>query len=142
MADIYSKAGRTIAWLGEADVSIYCVLYLPYLVTQRQPQTAIAARYLKGSLEFKLDMFSNQEWNAVSQLFSRPYWTRLWIAQELVKNTNIVIRCGAFTFDYRVLAGGFRWISRHDKTPPFPTETKLVIIQVKPFRYSTPHPVT
>lgn len=73
------------------------ILYDCYLALEgpEELDQKIAAAYRKNG--------SNKEWIAFHDLLNRPYWTRLWIFQELVYTKRIVITCGSSWVGWREL---------------------------------------
>ncbi|TVY81065.1 Heterokaryon incompatibility protein 6 OR allele [Lachnellula suecica] len=80
MGEIYSKASRVIAWLGEADSSSDALF-----TALNQP----------GSLS------RSQFWT--ENLSGREYWPRLWIIQELGLASRILVQCGSSSVEWEVL---------------------------------------
>ncbi|KAF1828623.1 HET-domain-containing protein, partial [Decorospora gaudefroyi] len=64
MGEIYSRATKVYAWLGEADRQINCIFDI-----------------LQDDLD---DDILHEEFNWLRALYMRPYWRRVWIVQELV----------------------------------------------------------
>ncbi|KAI0470393.1 heterokaryon incompatibility protein-domain-containing protein [Xylariaceae sp. FL0804] len=102
MADIYRHASRVVVWLGPHDSdSALAVSTLRYLGRQtlvtmdnwnfcapgsEQPYWCEADCQLP---------YSTQVWKAISNLLARPWFTRVWIIQEiLLANKHAVIQCG------------------------------------------------
>ncbi len=78
MRQIYSSARKVLAWLGEASSNSDLAMDL---VKQRQYTKILE----KGSVESA----------AFETLCARPYWTRMWILQELAANPKqCAIGCG------------------------------------------------
>jgi len=106
MGSIYRKAGRVVVWLGPAsDHSQRAVDVLDHLGHQAawEPETSRVDqaqdcdpdceewyRYYH-TLEYTVDT-----WAGIADLLSRPWFTRVWIWQEigLANQTTSVIRCG------------------------------------------------
>jgi hypothetical protein len=82
---IYRKAESVYAWLGEEDEAAY---------------SNAAMTYLEERDVFEADTFSvDRFWTpgqakAVLSICNRPYWTRIWIVQELVLAQRVVVLCG------------------------------------------------
>ncbi|KAF2006487.1 HET-domain-containing protein, partial [Amniculicola lignicola CBS 123094] len=66
MRDIYSNAERVLVWLGPEDEDTELVF------------DEIHGRLIGGLMRFEM-----KHWHALYSLLSRPYWTRVWIIQEL-----------------------------------------------------------
>jgi hypothetical protein len=76
MSQIYSRATRVIIWLGEGDEDCSAALH----------QTALAA--------------TSYEAEPLIKLIKHPYWSRLWVVQEIMFASNIVVRCGSTQVDW------------------------------------------
>jgi hypothetical protein len=121
MRDIYSNATKTIAWLGEDEG--HGLLAMDFLnryintlsasVAESQEHdqehdasTLMESRRNKAKKAIR-DHFYTAEaipgWNAVVQLFRRPYWQRMWIIQELVCAKDIDLRCETATMSFTTL---------------------------------------
>jgi hypothetical protein len=94
MGMIYEQSSRVIIWMGYLNTS------------ERDRDTAIAVRFLRGiklnSSEFVYR--PNQPWGSLAKLCYKTYWTRLWIIQEVVLATNILVQCGDYSFGWNSLA--------------------------------------
>ncbi|KAE9369831.1 HET-domain-containing protein, partial [Stipitochalara longipes BDJ] len=88
MREIYSKAKRTIVWLGEPEAdSDLAMTFLKKLETHPAPE------------EFALNTLNSIQDDTLydslqSLLVKRPYWRRLWIIQELFCARDVVVHCG------------------------------------------------
>lgn len=75
--DIYSKAAQVVLWLGiEKDDS------------------ARAYQLLHGLIHDGLQLGRDTDLGSVVSLFDRDYWSRLWVVQEILHATDIVVQCG------------------------------------------------
>jgi hypothetical protein len=88
MRSVYRSAAYVVAFLGEAkDDSDYAIDLIRNLRTTGFKELEEAAALPDAS--------SSRPWKALRHLFERPYWTRVWIAQELaVAARDPVIACG------------------------------------------------
>lgn len=79
MQHIYSKASRVIVWLGEEE---------PW--------------GLKNLVEAANNAFDGHYGavGVVSNLLGRPWWTRVWVTQELVLARDVVVCCGSQTLGW------------------------------------------
>lgn len=95
MGQIYSRASRTVAWIGreETDES-----------ESQKGHVADAIECLKklqnGNLFQSFPDVPSTTLMALSDLCSRRYWKRLWIVQELVLPPDVLVQCGSITFDF------------------------------------------
>jgi hypothetical protein len=103
MAKLYSLADLVVVWLGpalhESDKAISYISYPPSGVPIR-PQFPYATSKLLSSMTpppsklsirsvFKADVAT-----AIISFYQRPYWTRLWVVQEILLARNLIILCG------------------------------------------------
>lgn len=72
---VYERADRVVAWLGTSE---------------EDSDTAMAM--LAGSRP--VIEASKQEFEALSRLFEREYFKRMWIIQEVCKARSLVVQCG------------------------------------------------
>jgi hypothetical protein len=92
MGLIYTKADTVIMWLGEEENS--SDMAMNFLNEFRQ----VLAEDSQGRAQISQmlgDAAYDPAWVALRHLFERPYWSRLWILQEVLLARNPVIACGA-----------------------------------------------
>jgi hypothetical protein len=104
MRDIYAIATAVEVWLGLADPddppAMELVQNLGAVVSD--PEEPLARGFYSDYEEQFLEQFENstpQTIKAMAQLFKRPWWTRIWVVQELslAKQTGAIVRCGQQT---------------------------------------------
>ncbi|KAK9414347.1 putative Heterokaryon incompatibility domain-containing protein [Seiridium unicorne] len=96
MTSIYAKAVSVAIWLGpEADSSESAMEFLKDLQVRSMSEQQI--RSLISSPESQRDLA------AVATLFSRSYWTRVWVVQEVVNASRINVYCGSKKLPWHVL---------------------------------------
>jgi hypothetical protein len=83
MRQIYSNAESVSVWLGEDDPVTNSNTAMNYL-TIREPY-----KHLHSHL-----FWNQRQAKAVLALCNRPYWTRMWIVQEILLAKDITIYCG------------------------------------------------
>lgn len=103
MRQIYANAKTVSIWLGEADINM---------------SSDIAMGFLQEMLLSQGDAGSQIVWSeetarAVSKLLNRPYWSRIWIVQELFLARSIVIFCGSRHCEWRALDHLANTVFRH-----------------------------
>jgi hypothetical protein len=111
MLDIYKSANRVIVWLGEGTEDSDKAMNF-------MNQYSTASNLDKESHDSmnaflaKHDQFE-EEWLALAQgILVRPWWSRVWIVQEVVAAKTTIIVCGKYTVDWRVLIN-FEWIANN-----------------------------
>ncbi|KAI1137507.1 HET-domain-containing protein [Hypoxylon sp. FL0543] len=90
MKRIFSTASSVIVWLGDAEGSVYASL-----------EMILKCNWSRG----KKNIFSYPERSlrALAALFSRPWWKRIWIIQEVVAAREIVVLLGDTIFPWVML---------------------------------------
>ena len=82
MGDIYSRAQRVIAWLGEADADSSKLFALLNAET--------------GEIDADRNWTEvEQSREAIKNLFNRPYWARMWTQQEGILARDLLFVCAA-----------------------------------------------
>ncbi|KAF4633092.1 hypothetical protein G7Y89_g5033 [Cudoniella acicularis] len=107
MGKIYSSATRCIAWIGRERVirdSIFqvddCELAIEFI---KKYQT----RKHKGDFSKGFSPSSRQEHDSFEFLCRRRYWTRLWIIQEILLSSDVVVQCGSHEVSWQALSNIF-----------------------------------
>ncbi|KAH8889152.1 HET-domain-containing protein [Thozetella sp. PMI_491] len=83
MAEVYSRASRTVIWLGLATEDSDLAMET---VAQVKPGDLSAAQF---------DDEMDRRLRAVTQLLRRPWWTRIWVLQEAFLSKKPIARCGS-----------------------------------------------
>ncbi|KAK4569323.1 hypothetical protein LTR86_003085 [Recurvomyces mirabilis] len=125
MRDIYMKAERVLIWLGE-DVphSIEAVhmiqnlaqIFLTRSMTLGSTQSALLHHPTLDSIPDKasLQLENKSLWTAVFDLFSRSYFQRTWIVQEIVVSSNARVLFGSYQTSWRYFHWAAMYVSRTD----------------------------
>ncbi len=101
MRDIYTFANTVEVWLGLADdddrAAMALVKKMGAIVSD--PEEPLAQGFDKEYELAFLEIFEGtepEEIRAISQLFKRPWWTRVWVVQELTlaNQQAAIVRCG------------------------------------------------
>jgi hypothetical protein len=115
MADVYRLASRVLIWLGESTANTAAVFQFLGATAGRAEDFGLE-KTLNSWLKFGKMLQGNP--NDISALlqasldtelvdvFSRPWFTRLWIIQEVVLAPAAVIHCGAETLEWDVFSTG------------------------------------
>jgi hypothetical protein len=93
MAQIYATATETIVWLGPAADGSDWVL----------------DKMISGEVEDN-DAFAFSY--RLFQLLCRPWWTRVWVIQEVVFSRAAIIRCGDRFVSFHILADRFKQLQQ------------------------------
>ncbi len=85
MREIYQKASEVYAWLGEADSNSQTSWKLIRDIIKRDD--------LDSTLRIIQDPSRAEHFRALHALFRRPYWTRIWVIQEVNSGGKAVCQC-------------------------------------------------
>jgi hypothetical protein len=125
MGDIYSKAARSLIWLGEADVEVLSGFWTLRVL---HPLSLIMNNYekltpLRESFKHEKKIELNSQGHVsvfhiiIRELLEREWFTRTWTLQELLLNSSSVFMCGRHTLPVRMLAAYTRlmmpWAVHH-----------------------------
>ncbi|KAK8062842.1 hypothetical protein PG997_014939 [Apiospora hydei] len=86
MARIYRNANMVVAWLGALD--------------SEQFENVRSLSLDRGK---NCRYWSAGQWAGLRYLSYHPYWSRIWIIQEVLLATSMLIWCGPFTFPLSLL---------------------------------------
>ena len=100
MKHIYSQASRTCVYLGEA-----CPQDEEALLLMRVLGECTKTDYRSSA---GLPHPNHPAWEAMQSLFSRPWFSRMWIIQEVVMSSNVVAMLGKFCFPWRLVTDSLR----------------------------------
>lgn len=90
VAQIYTNACRVMMWLGEEEENTG----LAFDLIRDAPQDNLLELVRDGNEKSK-------HWEALGILFARPYWSRVWIIQEVLLSAQMgIMCCGSFTMRY------------------------------------------
>ncbi|XXH01884.1 hypothetical protein Hte_008246 [Hypoxylon texense] len=87
MTEIYSQASKVVVWLGLPDTD---------------PDTNAGLVSLSSKTSWaSSDLNPNKdEEKALDFICSRPYWDRVWIIQEILLATDVVLLCGDYSYPW------------------------------------------
>jgi hypothetical protein len=102
MGDVYSSAQLVVAWLGEpADDSDRAMQFIATLHNEikqfnlHELDPAHGMGYVEQFPSFK--QLNSPDWVAFQNLFRRPWFSRLWVIQEMVLSRRAILACGKET---------------------------------------------
>ena len=112
MRNIYGNAWSVIAWLGEEKLDSSRAIGL---VKQLADANANGyAQELESRLRNNPDCMGVGVWLALQQFMLRPYWTRMWIIQELVLGGyTTAIQAGSHSIDWSTFCKGICVLFQH-----------------------------
>jgi hypothetical protein len=118
MGDIYRNASRVIVWIGrerlDEDGHDDALIAISFLEDTKRRSLA---EFIPGCNSKRqsqlLQKGYGRAWQAVLNLCRRQYWTRLWIIQEVVLATNIIVHCGQLKVTWGVLSKLFAQLESH-----------------------------
>lgn len=97
MGRIYSGAELVLVWLGEENY--YSRMAMRFL---KETPSKILTGDRRSFVE---ELFSKENgiYDAMLRLYYRPYWKRLWIQQEIILATEIIVLCGGDSCTWEAL---------------------------------------
>lgn len=113
MRDIYQTASRVLIWLGDYENdSSDALSFLPRL-------SKVLAAHLEEKIStdsltsISLPIISDKIWVAVGHLFQRPWFRRVWTAQEAIMSRNSVLLCGESQLPWNILLSAIDVLWHH-----------------------------
>jgi hypothetical protein len=112
MSSIYSEASRTVVWLGVAkDESVVALRFFGDLAIEHLESNKRGDSLQTGSLNpnqrpYPLP-FSDHRVVAVRMFLNQPWFTRIWVAQEVGVATKAVMVCGRLSLDWDLFHLGY-----------------------------------
>lgn len=97
MGDIYRNASETICWLGVEAEDSPLAFDLIRILSRTDDDDSASTQYEEALTRLYRPSDNHKydsHWKAYLLLFSRPYWKRIWIIQEIVSSKKVWIRCG------------------------------------------------
>ncbi|KAJ0125211.1 hypothetical protein J7T55_006556 [Diaporthe amygdali] len=130
MGSIYRSATRTISWLGPDSVGSESAMKVmrriwPKVNDSMRKQDLLAwlssedmSLWQKDTQSANRTGFStgNEFWDSWKDIFSRAYFSRSWITQELVLSRNVVVLCGQQTLPLAAFLVIWEWLLRIEGT--------------------------
>jgi hypothetical protein len=102
MRNIYANAEEVAIWLGvEADNSSVAIKFILKLIEFLEYQDVNAMK--DGIMALLADKVFSSLVLGVAQLFRRPWWSRVWIIQEVTISMRATIYCGPETLDWLLI---------------------------------------
>lgn len=97
MRNIYKKASRALIWLGQDTPEIFRGLSIVPILMR-----AYKERWTYRDCVSKWEIVSNL--SSLWALMDNPYFTRIWVVQEVATSTDRLVVCGKLTVSWRDLS--------------------------------------
>ncbi|KAF8859694.1 HET-domain-containing protein [Acephala macrosclerotiorum] len=97
MRNVYASASRVLIWLGESDADIDAAFqYIQKPKKTRNEEIKTAFDILGGNLTMERQLAEeSRPVEGLRKLYKKPWWTRMWVVQELVAATeDPMVICG------------------------------------------------
>ncbi|KAK4118110.1 HET-domain-containing protein [Parathielavia appendiculata] len=135
MREVYNGSWSVVAWLGEGDEDADLAFdLLRHFSTMAPEQQKELASHLLRSPTLRW----TKAFYGLNELMKRPYWFRLWIAQEVILGGSAaVLRCGSKLVGWPTFCAGLDVLFRRDM---YIAKDKLLQIEVRR-RHSRKDPV-
>jgi hypothetical protein len=98
MKDIYRQADEVVVWLGEEGGDTIPAFCLLYGLAELWPMHENEAKALISHV-IKNELFRSY-WFALWRFLGRPWWSRVWITQEIVMAQKATLVCGRWCADW------------------------------------------
>lgn len=120
MGDVFARASRVLIWLGietSTDKDAFSLFEMFensfakhgfFHVDNTETNDVVP-----GYEQMGLPTSEKKEWGAAATLFQRPYFSRMWIVQEVVRSTDAMVFCGPHTVKWETLLSVVRSVSVH-----------------------------
>jgi hypothetical protein len=103
MRDIYDRATRAFIWLGDATDAWLAYVFLTDMMAENgNGRSDLDVTVAQFGLKRIRD--GNPKWAALKRMLENPYWSRVWIVQEIVVSRQADIFYGGRWFDWGLFA--------------------------------------
>jgi hypothetical protein len=96
MGKIYRNAWSVVAWLGRADKRTRVAM--DYIIRFEPPEEEYIDK--TGEIVRRPILIDGETIDAIVAFCSRQYWTRLWIIQEVLVASQVIIQCGSVAYNW------------------------------------------
>jgi len=102
MGRIYSSAQQTLVWLGPMSRdSAMAIDFIPRIKQALEEFQGVKEVTDKMLLEKTSTRYDSPEWQAVGNLFTRPWFQRVWVIQEVALSPAVCFMCGDHTLPWQ-----------------------------------------
>jgi Heterokaryon incompatibility protein (HET) len=108
MKEIYSRASRVVVWLGPLKESKDAYLAVELLVTLDGIRSLFT---LSDDLYRNLIIKGNPGWYPMVRLFKHPWFSRVWVVQEVAVARTVHVMYGNTCFEWDFLAAGIEMLA-------------------------------
>lgn len=122
MRQIYQYSTRAVIWLGghfqgsNEGVDLLLRIHKLALKDDNQINTPAQALTPDDLLKLGLPSMDSTGWGSLDAIFWRPWFTRVWIIQELTVSKDALVICGDRSIPWADLAHAARFILQHSLT--------------------------
>jgi hypothetical protein len=100
MRDIYQTARTVFAWLGPEEKNSAKAIAAIRLIAKEVPGLPSEDSIRDWLKQYPSHFGGDDVWRAITELWSRHFWSRTWIIQEMVLAKKISVLCGNETLDW------------------------------------------
>ncbi|KAL7627088.1 hypothetical protein AAE478_003864 [Parahypoxylon ruwenzoriense] len=105
MSDIYKRASSVVVWLGDStqdsSAAFRFMRRLSTLVDSMRPEDKYSRISEKEIEVFGLPNSGSPEWTGVEAMYWKPWFTRVWIIQEIALARSAIVQCGEDSIPWR-----------------------------------------
>jgi hypothetical protein len=110
MDAIYKAADEVLIWLGqEADHSTLAMQFIDSWYIEYPTFASWAHYWAQAGARFAKSRPNSPDldakFGAIEALLQRPYWSRVWVIQEIIHGRHLVVLCGLSRLQWTVLSG-------------------------------------
>ncbi|KAI1371174.1 HET-domain-containing protein [Hypoxylon crocopeplum] len=109
MDRIYSQAHRTIVWLGPEERNTqHAHTFLQEIYANRGTWSRISSLDFRAAL--RETSYPLRSVRGLYELYTKPYWQRVWVLQEIANSRAVLVRCGSLRFSLGGLLGCYEHV--------------------------------
>ena len=150
MRRLFHKAVRVVVWLGEeSDDSVLAFELIQHLVTSlatpghsANPLDTTKVFEAKDLISAGLPDHASSAWKALDSLFWRPWFTRVWVIQEITVARDAMVLCGSLRCQWSEVQTTAKLVADHSLTAVTgvdPARAIKLMILANQFRQGLPH---